>query len=691
VKAIVYPFGRLLTSVRARRRALVAACLLAGLAILTPASAADAVGAEPTSAAPAELTAGGLLDIQAVLGFSGTFRLGRWTPLTVTVSNRGNALVGRLDVRVADGDALRGDLYTTTHRRALELPRDARKRFRFTIYLESLAGPLTIRVTSGGREVARRTVDLRSRFATSRLVLVLGRDADLDYLNDSAGKTLRVLYPHPEMLPDRWQGYDGIDAIVVHETSLEPLSARQFEALDKWIARGGVLAVSGGPDYTLLRTPRIASLLPATPVGLMELAAGAEIGEALGVPIAAPKAFNVTRLAGIRGRVRHRAGRAPLVVEADRGRGRVVYLAFDVTRYPFDRAAGMKQVWLNVLRLPPSEPMAFAPAASPDDSAVRALVREAATGFPDHATVLVFLTLYLGILLTGYRVRPAGRAGRWMTPWLTWASPTVFAPAAYLVFGPLLFPAGTTAVVVSVVAPYPRGPYATLDVELGMYANRASRLELRYDGVAPGLRPAPGWGGPANTADWVFRDERGGSADPADENPYRLHVLRGTDVIAYALSGSLAETGSGMRVRLRNGSGRAIRAAWLLLDDRAYALGSIPADADLDRPIGPKRGGAAEYPSFSLRETSWAKILAGPAGLPAREARAAEGLLRRKLAELERQGRPGDALLVGFSSSPVRLGGASAAWQRADLTLVLYPLPVTRLTSTPEETGRGTQ
>ena len=214
----------------ARPRWLAALVLLAAIATQPPAFAAHAV------------------DIAAAVGFSETFQPGHWTPLTVTVTNRGAPLSGEVEVQVTGDDASRSRQLVTYHRRSLELHGNARKSVQFTVLPQGLFHPLVIRVRADGREIARSEVDLHDRFAAQRLLLVLSRNADLDYLNDSAVDGLRVLYPHPELLPGHWRGYDAVAAIVLHGVSLERLSAGQFEALHKWIAQGGTLAVSGGPE-----------------------------------------------------------------------------------------------------------------------------------------------------------------------------------------------------------------------------------------------------------------------------------------------------------------------------------------------------------------------------------------------------------------------------------------------------------
>ena len=611
--------------------------------------------------------------IQAVLGFSETIRLGRWTPVTVILSNRGSDLAGDLEIQAPGGDELEGDLFTTTYRRSLELPAGSRKRFRFTVLMESFSRPLVIRVTSGARELTRRTIDLRRNFTAARLILVLSRDADLDYLND--GESLRVLYPRPELLPDRWQGYGGVEAVVLHRVSLEDLSARQYEALSKWVARGGILAVSGGPDYALLRTPRWAELLPGTPVGLVRFPDGTAVSASFRAPLHAPSPFDVNRLAGFRGRVLHRAGGIPLIIEQDKGRGRVVYLTFDVARYPFDGWSGMEQLWLRTLRLPPVERLTSQLVETRRESPVLSLLRRSSMRFPDHWTLLVFVALYIGVLVAGHNVRPAGVIGRRIAPWLTWASPLVFAPGAYLVFGPLLFPIGATAVMVSVIETHPGGPYADLRLDLGLFSSRRDDLRLDYRGAEPVFRPHHRVR--HETPDWVFHAE--GSVQPAASRKYVLHVLEGRDVIAYDIRASLEEAQAELRLNVRNASGRPLRNAWLIFAGHGYPLGTITEEADWERTVNTASG------ARPVGDGLWAEIL----GERNYDPRDAEAALVNEIERLVAALRLNQALLVGFSASPLRLTGASTSWQRTELALVLVRLPAARLATEHDFPGRG--
>ena len=299
-----------------------------------------------------ETTVAQALEVQTVLGFSNTFRLGAWTPLTVIVTNHDQNLSAELQVQVTHGDELEDTVFTTTYHRSLELARNARKRIQFTVLLDNFSRPLVVRIvnptpSAHGSEITRRTINLRRQFTEGHLVVVLARDADLDYLNDSTGDNVRVVYPHPELLPARWQAYDGVSAMVVHGYSLENLSARQYAALLKWISQGGRLVVSGGPDYSLLRTPRLAALLPGKPIGLASFANGAALSGVFSQSLAADRPFSVNQVTTTSGRTLYAADNIPLVIQTEHGLGRVFYFTFDIAAYPFDRWPGMTRLWLD--------------------------------------------------------------------------------------------------------------------------------------------------------------------------------------------------------------------------------------------------------------------------------------------------------------------------------------------------------
>jgi len=603
------------------------------------------------------------VDIAAVVGFADTFQPGRWTPLSVTVTNRGEDLSGELEVQVTGGDELRGRSFVTTYRRRLELQRDSRKTLQFTVLPHGLSRPLAIRVRAGGRELALTEIDLRARFVPERLILALSRNANLDYLNAGAADGLRVLYPHPEQLPSHWRGYDAVAAVVVHGVSLERLSASQFEALHKWIAQGGILAVSGDPDYALLRTPRLDELLPGPPLGMTRVEAAA-LRNAFSAVIDVSRPVNVHRLGGFRGRARLRAGEVPLIVERALGLGRVLYLTFDVAGHPFDRWDGMRELWLGSLRLPPPVNPYSTPAEAGFESPLPPLIRAESANFPAHTTVVLFLALYLGLLFSGYWLAVPGRRLQWPVSRWMWAAPVLFVPAAWLLFGPLAFPRGATAVTVAVIEPFPGSVYARLGLDLGVYASRSGALRVEYRGAEPVLYPPRQAQRDGRAEDWVFDAGPRQFAEPIDRRRYVLHALEGEDVIAFHLEASVHDEPPGPRIVLDNASGRVLDDLWLVFRGYAYELGSVAAGARLERRLVRRTHG------IEVGEASWRRVL-GPAAQLFSPGRLALERVSREAGENELPGT-GQALLVGNTASPLQPTGVSADWPRRERALVAF-------------------
>ena len=606
------------------------------------------------------------VDIVATLGFNDSFRPGRWTPLIVTVTNHGRDLHGELEVQVRGGGELRGRSFLTSHRRALDLQRASRKTLQFTVFPQSLSQPLIVRVHAGGQEVARSELDLRSRYvADERLVLVLSRDANLDYLNDRSDNGVRVLYPHPELLPAHWRGYDAVAAVVVHGISLERLTPAQFDALRKWIAQGGILAVSGSPEYTLLRTPRLAALLPSLPVGTTRLTAESLQG-VFPASLDLSRPVHVHRLDSLlEGEARLRAGDMALVAERTLGLGRVLYLTFDVASPPFDRWEGMRALWMDHLRLPPPAATALSIADSVLEGPVTALIRAEPSDFPSYAIVLLFLACYLGLLVAAYQVS-ARRAGlRHLDILWCWAAPALFALFAWLLFGPPMFPRGPSAVTVALIEPLPGSSYARLALDLGVYANRTGTSRLEYRGADPLFYPRLTRRGDS-VGDWTFGEGPRPYVEPRDARRYVLHALQGEDVIAFDLKAAVYDEIIGPRLVVDNASGRNLEALRLVFAGHTYDFGAIAAGARSERRFTRR----SEEPESA--KAAWRGVLKPAAGITPQMLEPARVVLERRSQAAGESGYPGagHALLVGYVESPLRPAGASAGWPRRERALV---------------------
>ncbi len=636
--------------------------IIAGLLLTLNAVIAVADGGVTTTPPSAtELS----LDINIALGFSGIFKLGQWTPLTITVSNNGRTRSGTLEVEVPNTTATLGERTTTLHRRGLELAPGARKRFRFTVFLDSFAHPLHVSVHTAGHATFTQKIALRRAFTESAMLVVMSRDANLDYLNARGEHPVRVLYPRMELLPDRWQGYLGVHAVVIHDVSLEDLSGRQFTALKKWLAQGGRVLISGTANYALLNTPRLAELLPARAAGTLKVN-GTALNEAFTKLPTAKGAFSINRLDVVYGHVLRVAGSTPLVVEQARGRGKVVYFTFDVARYPFAEWSGMTRLWHDYLDLS-SHPLDTTERAS-GEHPLLAAIKTGAHEFPAHGTVIAFLALYLCVLGMLYRVRQrhvgASRVQRRLILPIV-AAPLVFGIGAFALFGPLLFPSGARAVLLSVIEPFANSDYASVVADIGLYANKDHTLRLVYSGVEPSFKDIE-----PHTRDaalWVHETDHELSIAPEAARKFQLYAARGQDIVLFPLQAHAEKTAQDSELTIVNQTGAALADTWFVADGIAYALGTVAA--------GEERSFALSKVSttLALGTDPWRALV--KANSAAHSAKDSELMLKRAFrnfsASLQNDGR--HALLLGFTTGPLKLP-SQQEWVQQHTAMVALPV-----------------
>jgi hypothetical protein len=351
----------------------------------------------------------------------------------------------------------------------------------------------------------------------------------------------------------------------------------------------------------------------------------------------------------------------------------------------------MRALWLDTLRLAaPTVPVSRVVDTAP--SALAALIRAEAAEFPAYSTAFLFLILYLGVLLACYAIPVRGTRRRWLAPVARWAAPVLFAPLAWLLFGPAAFPRGATAAVTALIEPLEGSGYARLGLELGAYSTRSRPVRLEYRGAEPVLHPPRQAQRDGKVADWVLGEGPRPFIQTSDRRRYVLHALEGEDVIAFRLDASVHDETAGPRVVLDNASGRTLDDAWLVFDGYAYALGSIAAAARIERKLTRRAQGV------EVDKDSWRQVLRRNAGASAHMPAPAQILFERRSQAQGENGypAPGHALLIGYASSPLQPAGTSADWphrQQALVALRVAAKPgeaVTRKTGTePKARGDG--
>jgi len=540
------------------------------------------------------------IDIKPVISFQQLVQLDKWTPITITVRNTGAAVTGYLEVITADSRD-RID-YQTRYRQPLELAKDAQKRLQFTVFISRIAEPLRIRVVTAGGEVASHS------------------DVNLDYLNDRKSYSARVVYPLPDLLPIHWQGYDGVEAVILHRAALSSLSRNQYLALTQWISSGGTLLVSGGYDTAILRTSRIAQLLPARVIGTQQLDTQSALDTALGVeqhPLTLTKPLGIASVADASKQTLHHIDKVPLVLEHKLGRGSVVLLTFDLASKPFQTWAGMRQFMYRMLNLSEVKPVTLQDQQSRNHvvtPVLNRLTRQRAIDYPGHPTVIAFTAFYLVVLAlysrqnnipqttTPQTTTPRGNTPRSNTQHRNnrigamresddtllsrsgktlqvYSIPIIFSLGAAGLFHHLLFPQSPSFASVAVIEPIDNSTLARVQLELSSHSTRDHPLDIRFSGVAPMLRAAavsPFRNRPITAdqelATWIFDQGTTVGARPLNAFPYEVFSAHGSDIIDFAVSATYQANAS---LEFHNSSGRTVTDLWAITSDHVYELGAV--------------------------------------------------------------------------------------------------------------------
>ncbi len=316
-------------------------------------------------------------------------KTGRWFPVAVTLGNTGDAVQGRLQLRLtsngqpADRDAV---FYAD-----VDLPANqARKR----VWLygradgEQFDGAIVSFAGRGFKTLAA-PLALSSADLGTRLVLTIS-DADekLSYLNGLTDRALgikeemtanasmpptggrqsfvRALGASRDLVPDRWVGFEATDMVVLQDFAHSALTPEQIAALRGYVACGGVLLVPGGANWQRLAQSPLRDLWPVAPASSVAATAG-EVREIVSRALAGEENLNgADRLGGApvvltRGALRSDAVRvvgasnaAPLLATRDVGAGRVLFLAMDPTKPPFLGWRGLEPMWVDLVRQTPA-------------------------------------------------------------------------------------------------------------------------------------------------------------------------------------------------------------------------------------------------------------------------------------------------------------------------------------------------
>ena len=217
---------------------------------------------------------------------------------------------------------------------------------------------------------------------------------------------------------------------------------------------------------------------------------GAVLGRILGEQMAATRPFIIHAVERFRGKARAATGGWPLIVEQMRGDDRVIYLTFDVSRYPFADCSGMPAMWLALLGLGALPKTGLSDDAHEHQALAAVALESGALAYLGHLGMVGF---YLGLLLFGHAAPSS--VNRYLLRTVLLLAPVVFALLACAVFSSRLFSSGAKSVLVTVMEPLPGSGYALVQLSLDLFANRRVTLGWSHRGGVPlwwGIPSQPG-------------------------------------------------------------------------------------------------------------------------------------------------------------------------------------------------------
>lgn len=616
---------------------------------------------------PVELPASSKLSVEETIGFRETIKIGKWLPVTVTIRNDGAAVRGLLALELSTVSEGYPQPYTTTLSQAVDLPTQSRKRYTFVVMFRGFTHPLVIRLTDqSGMSVYTREIDLRTLSSPDRLILVFSNEPALDSLASVAPGKARVVYQNLDELPARWDALDAVDLIALRNLSLAPLRPEQMQALQQWVARGGRLLVTGGPNWTHYTHPMWRELMPLKVTGMVEVTTLQPLESLVGVRAPEDIRLSILRTDAINGKILAQTEDHALLITQKRGRGEVVFAAFDPGRAPLTAWDGTALLWKMLFHLDDT----------PNYWKLRRELRETfeetwtsqalqlpLLAFPSHLLLAVFLVLYVSTI--GFFFWRAGLdspAARdtWMLIGLTLVA---FSGGAHLLFREPHIQQDALLFEVSAVDVIPQSRFGDVETHLALLSIRKQTYDLKIAGqpstwmqiVPPMSRDLQ--------LDWHLHQDQVLTIKDTFVPGWGMRVFKGKGLLEFPIETRVLREADTVMVRVTNNSGYVLQHCWLWRGPRIVPLGNIE---DGDEVEGILTVSPDEL-SRGVQQARWERDLAhemfkGREGLD---------LLRRAVVERSMQ--------ETLRSDP--------AWQNHVTVLAWLERPLTMISVGPGQTG----
>jgi hypothetical protein len=542
------------------------------------------------------------------VGFRGVFQLGRPFPLEVELSNSGRPVEGILEVQVWKGGATKGGApYRAYYRREVFVAGQSRKSVQITVDPDFISRPLTVQFASGAAS-AKREIDLRRHFSPGPVLLLMSGSAFPPVIPAATARNRLVQISPGELAADS-RALLGVSHLILYDQSLRELSRPQLAALDHWLTAGGRMLIVGSLNYALYQEPAVLRFLPVRVSGAKQVSF---------VP-AAGKDEPVVKLPGawaqvstvVSGKALADIDGIPILVESNRGRGRITYLALDIGRPPLSSWEGLAKFFQPLLvAAATDEPL---PRTEWSDTVFSQLI-----GSPKFiSTYVPSASLFLA--MTGYLIGIGAIAWLWqkkrvaprrlLLALVTFVTGGMAAGYVHFSHGGHV-PDGV--LLVSSVLENSGDGFVDTQANLALFSTQLRQYELEIEPGWIDLTPITSRSRDNAEPAVVSQDTSGASRYrlPLREWDYRLYRLRRVD--RFSVSAEFEAHGDSLVMHVNNRSGKDLVNCWLLVPGERFDIGAVPRGESLRKifPLSNEKAidaaGVGRSVTLNLREMTFA-------------------------------------------------------------------------------------
>ena len=374
------------------------------------------------------------------VGFGGTYKVGVWTPVRVTLRGGDEPVAVRVAVVAPDSDQVAVSVLSRPERPVLLEPGREESVWLHT-RIGQIEAELSIEVYADGQRIARR--GFVPNFEPGPGQIPYGQAASLQMFVELSASDLGLRsafirsqeteatlssvvanVSRPAELPVEWYDYEGADTVVLATSAIDywrditPEDPR-IAALKKWVELGGKLVVLGGTNGAEVfgSGAPLAELIPGrfdtvttiTDMRPLEQYSGSS------EPVLPRDEVQLTavRLVNLTGQVDAYVGASaeelPLVVRGVRGLGELVFVAVDLDKPPLRSWKGQADFVRKLVRFDPAavdteQSQSYAVMNRGYDDLAGALVKRLGESFADVTTppfIVVVGLVLLYLLLIG--------------------------------------------------------------------------------------------------------------------------------------------------------------------------------------------------------------------------------------------------------------------------------------------------